>query len=149
MLQFIIPFMLLLAHRPAYGIEVMKPREITASDSPARKLLKERFNLRLSVLQDAYAVCNTLCCDRQGEIEKFLTHIPLFIEAGAALAQTDADRLWWYELYLKAMRDVERYVSVRVEVGAEPSQLLNISRAARIDAEIELLKLKESLKAKK
>jgi hypothetical protein len=43
----------------------------------------------------------------------------------------------------------EHFIATRVEVGSDPSQNLSMVKAVRIDAEINLLNLKEALKAGK
>jgi hypothetical protein len=65
------------------------------------------------------------------------------------VAQTPADKLKCAEMRLEAAKGFEKYSSTRVEVGSDHSLTLNFAKAARIDAEINLLKLKETLKDKK
>jgi hypothetical protein len=65
------------------------------------------------------------------------------------LAQTPADKLKCAEMRIEAAKEYEKFIATRVEVGSDPSMNSNFATAARIDAEINLLKLKESLKDKK
>ena len=63
----------------------------------------------------------------------------------AELKDTPADRVKCYEMRLDAARRLRGSPGSRVEAGNEPPQSLNIAKADRIDAEIELLKLKEQV----
>jgi hypothetical protein len=50
---------------------------------------------------------------------------------------------------LEAAKEFEKFIAIRVELASDPSQTLDFVKAARLDAEIDLLKLKEALKDKK
>ena len=67
----------------------------------------------------------------------------------AEVVDTPADKVKCYEKRLDAAKEFEAFTRVRVAAGNDPPQSLNIAKAARIDAEIDLLKLKDSPKGGK
>jgi hypothetical protein len=67
----------------------------------------------------------------------------------AELAVTPEDKIKCAEMHFADAKWFEHLVAERVEVGTEHPKVLNKAKARRLDAEIDLLKLKESLKDKK
>jgi hypothetical protein len=150
MLSLILPFLLVVADRPFDVIHAMKPVITEASDSPARKLLKERYNTRLQALQGEERRSRQSWCDVRYCIWMQLSpQVWQFAESAADLETTPADRVKWYGYRVAALRRLEVITALSIQLGFEDPQMLHIARAGRIDAEIELLKLKESLKGEK
>jgi hypothetical protein len=67
----------------------------------------------------------------------------------AELATTPEDKIKCAEMHVADMKWIEKVITKNVEVGAFYSHYGNFAKAARLDAEIDLLKLKEALKAGK
>jgi len=66
------------------------------------------------------------------------------------LMEKPEDKLKCYELRLSFLKLMEQFTITRVQVGTDPSQNQEIATAARIDAEIDLLRFKDEMaKAKK
>ena len=63
----------------------------------------------------------------------------------AELMDKPAEKVKCYESRVEAAKEIERFIRIRVEAGNEPPQMLPITKANRIDAEIDLLRLKERL----
>jgi hypothetical protein len=60
------------------------------------------------------------------------------------------DKLKCYELRLSFLKMMEQFTVNRVQVGSDPAHNRDIATAARIDAEIDLLRFKDEMaKAKK
>jgi hypothetical protein len=55
------------------------------------------------------------------------------------------DRIRCYEMRVRALKHLEDFVEKRVLVGSDPGQKLNIIKAARMDAEIDLLKFRTEI----
>jgi hypothetical protein len=67
----------------------------------------------------------------------------------AGLTTRPEEKLKCAEMRLEAAKEFEKFIAARVEVGSDPSQNQDFAKAFRLDAEIDLLKLKEALKDKK
>jgi hypothetical protein len=123
----------------------MKPFPVGDSDGPLLKLQKERFNARLEAARlNAKAVQAGAMNTNQ------------FNELLAVLASNAADvepkpegKVKWMELRVDVLKSQEAMARKRAEVGVENASASLLAKAARIDAEIDLLKLKESLKGDK
>ncbi len=64
----------------------------------------------------------------------------------AELFDKPADKIKCSEMRVEKLKELEKFIDTRVKTGTEPPQNLNVAKAVRIDAEIDLLKLKETLK---
>lgn len=117
---------------------VVKP---DPKDSPLRKLQKERCRERATAVA------------RIKEIIEIGNYSPDFYSNYGKLQMTlwenlaevmdqPADRVKCYELRLDVLKEIERLTAIRVMAGNDPPQMLPIARANRIDAEIDLLKVK-------
>src|SRR5262245_52573764 len=121
---------------------VAKAIEPDPKDTPLRKLQKERCRERavaIGHIKGVIEIGNWLPSYYTDYIKLQSTLWENLAEA----VDTPADKVKCYELRLDAMKEIERFTKVRVEAGNDPPQHLNIAKANRIDAEIELLKLKE------
>lgn len=67
----------------------------------------------------------------------------------AELHTTPTGQIRCYEARIILLKDIERSVQIRVDLGNQAPQDRNSSRFYRLQAEADLLKLKESLKDKK
>jgi hypothetical protein len=121
--------------------EAIKP---DPKDPPLRKLQKERCRERataVAMIREVIGIGN-YNPDYFNDYVKLQTTL---WENVAELTNTAADRVKCYELRFEAVKSLEESVRTRVAAGTEPPQSLNIARAARIDAEIDLLKLKDQV----
>lgn len=127
---------------------VAKAIEPADGDSPLRKLQKERVRERALAL-DALR--------RQTEIGRVdgntfadITRLQSTIaENLAEMMDAPADRIKCFEMRLDALRAYEKLTKERVAAGTEPERVMRLATAARIDAEIDLLKLKDAQKKDK
>ena len=127
---------------------IAKAVEPDPKDSPLRKLQKERCRERAAAVVKIEEV---LAFGRY-EPAFYSDYVRLqstLAENLAELMDKPADKVKCYEMRLNAMKEWERFTKARVESGTGPPQDLNLARAARLDAEIDLLKVKESVKGGK
>jgi hypothetical protein len=123
----------------------IKPFPIGDSDSPLLKLQKERFNARLEAARlHAQAV-------RVGALNTYQFNELLTALASNAVdvEQMPEEKVKWMELRVDVLKRQEEMARRRAEAGAENAAASLLAKAARIDAEIDLLKLKDSLKGGK
>jgi hypothetical protein len=123
----------------------VKPFAVGDADGPLLKLQKERFNARLEAARlQAQAV-------RVGALNTQQLNDLLAVLASNAVdvEQQPEAKVKWMELRVTVLKIQEAMALKRVEAGAENASASLLARAARIDAEIDLLKLKESLKGDK
>jgi len=123
----------------------IKPFEVGDSDAPLLKLQKERFNARLEAarLQVQAVRVGALNTQQLSELLAVLASNAVDVE------QKPADKVKWMEMRVGLLKGQEEMARRRVEAGAENASASLLAKAARIDAEIDLLKLKESLKGDK
>jgi hypothetical protein len=119
-----------------------RPIPSEPTDDLRRKVLKARFNAGLAAYQKMWAdqyrsICRFGTPTAAGE---FVSSVTL---AGADLEDSVAARVPWYEMRVRLLWDAARFLQARVEAGLEPPQLLHRARAARLAAEIDLLRAKE------
>ncbi|MDB5309522.1 MAG: hypothetical protein JWO38_3724 [Gemmataceae bacterium] len=123
----------------------LKPAPADRADRPIRKLQKERFNARLAAAQlQAKAVQAGT-----GSARDVTILIVRLAENGADLEDRPADRVKWFQMRVDVLRDQEQLEEQRAKAGASPPTDANLATATRADAEIDLLKLKDSLEGKK
>jgi hypothetical protein len=137
--------------QPKYDLDpfIAKLIKPDANDTALLKLQKERAHARamymakwnqvidLGALSVSYFYAEVI--QQQRELWNNL----------AELATTPEDKLKCAEMHLAGVKWIEKVINKNVEVGAFCSRYSNFARAAVLDAEIELLKLKETLKAGK
>jgi hypothetical protein len=119
----------------------MKP---DPNDSPLRKLQKERCRERATYL----AKINTLMAMGRWNPQDFLDYLKFsaaLSENLLELMEKPYDKLKCLELRVELLKTGERFMETRVQVGSDPSQSLNLAKANRIDAEIDVLKLKAQI----
>ena len=75
----------------------------------------------------------------------YIKEVRLLWENLAELTTRPEDKVKCYEMRLEAAKEFEKFIRSRVEVGSDPSQYLNVAKAARLDAEVDLIKLKEAV----
>lgn len=123
--------------------KLVKPDD---KDTPLRKLQKERVRLRALAIGDIK--------DRRdkghmaGDRETVELQGALWRNA-VELTANPADAVKCHEKRVEAAKEWEAFVAARVAKGIQPPHYLHISKAARIDAEITLLKLKDTTKSGK
>jgi hypothetical protein len=123
---------------------IAKAIEPDAKDTPLRKLQKERCRERAG----AVALIKEILALGKHDPSFYADSIKLQVtlwENVAEVVATPADKVKCYEKRLDAAKEIERFVGVRVASGNDPPQSLNIAKANRIDAEIDLLRLKEQV----
>jgi hypothetical protein len=122
-------------------IATFKPVAIEAADSPLRKLQKECYNARLVAIQKTQAESPRigLADDRPQKWRRLFDQIGPFADSGAILEPTRAGREKWYELRVAGSREAEWTAAVYIDGGREPPQIAHLMRAARMDAQIDLL----------
>jgi hypothetical protein len=123
---------------------IAKAVEADPKDAPIRKLQKERC------YQRAVAVAYVKECIAFGQWTPsyFQDYIKLQVTLAENLAELmdkPADKVKCYEMRVDATKEFEKFINTRVTTGNDPPQNLNLAKAARIDAEIELLKLKAEI----
>jgi len=131
--------------------------KLNPTDTPLRKLEKARCRERAIALARFQAQIGIAKWNQATFSESLKVFNPL-TENLLELITTPADQVRCYELRVEFLKSVEQFVTERVkESQSSPfrsdlaqGQHLNLARAARIDAEIELLRFKAQIdKAKK
>lgn len=120
----------------------VKPFPVHDSDSPLLKLQKERFNARLEAVRLQKQAVRAGAMNTQQ-----LAELLAVLASNAVDVEPKADgKVKWMELRVEVLRSQETIARKRAEAGAENAAASLLATAARIDAEIDLLKLKESMK---
>jgi hypothetical protein len=132
------------AQKP-FVVKLIKP---DANDSLLVKLQKERAHARALYLNKGAEVA-LIASWHMAYFFEYVEAERAFWDNLMELAMMPEDKLKCAETRVTSAKWFERFISTRVEAGAEYSGRLNVVKAARIDAEIDLLKLKEALKDKK
>jgi hypothetical protein len=122
-------------------LDAIKPNP---NDSPLRKLQKDRCR------EQAYYLgkINQLIVIGRWHPQDFLGSLKVSASLSKnllELMEKPTDQLKCLELRLELLKSNEKFIETRVNVGTEPAQNLNFARAARIDAEIDILKFKTEL----
>jgi hypothetical protein len=123
---------------PKFVADATKPDD---KDSPLRKLQKERARDRAIYIEKTKEVIKIGGWDQSFFEAHIKTQVAL-AENLAELMDKPADKVKCYEMRVEALKEFEKFIANLVELGKNRPTDLNIARAARIDAEIELLKLK-------
>jgi hypothetical protein len=123
---------------PAFAADAMKPDD---KDSPLRKLQKERARERADYLAKTAEVIRVGNWDTN-YYQQFLNTQAAFAENLAELMDKPADKVRCYEMRVEALKESEKFIAGLVNNGKSRPQELNLAKAARIDAEIDLLKLR-------
>jgi hypothetical protein len=125
-----------------------KLMEHDAKDSDVLKLQKERARDRVRAMAKIHEAINSGDWNA-ADLGLYVKEQRLLWENLSGLATRPVDKLKCAEMRLEAVKEFEKFITARVEVGSDPSQNQDFVKAARLDAEIDLLKLKDALKAKK
>ncbi|MDB5313518.1 MAG: hypothetical protein JWO38_7720 [Gemmataceae bacterium] len=123
----------------------LKPVPADPADGPVRKLQKESFNARLGAAKIQLAAVRAGAAarlDLTGLVDRLAVN-------GADLEDKPADRVKWFQLRVDALREQERMAKSRADVGGILQMDALLITAARADAEVDLLRLRDSLKEKK
>ena len=127
---------------------IAKLVEPDAKDSEVVKLQKERARERAIYVvktQEVIKIGNW----NAAHFGEYAKEQRTLWENLAGLATKPEDKMKCAEMRLEAAKEFEKFVTSRVNVGSDPSQNQDFAKAFRLDAEIDLLKLKEALKDKK
>jgi hypothetical protein len=84
---------------------------------------------------------------RTGEYASYLNMVADVFRLAAELDGTPAGRVALYEDRVRVMKEVERYTGDRVNAGTDPPHALAETRFHRLQAEADLLRLKDELAA--
>jgi hypothetical protein len=122
-----------------------KPFPVGSDDTPLVTLQKERFNTRLEVAKiQARAY-------RAGALspQDFNGLLAVLASNGADVEAKPADKLRWLELRVGVLRGQEELAQKQAKAGPLNAADYLQAKAARLDAEIDLFKMKESARAGK
>jgi hypothetical protein len=128
------------AAKPEESIDDVQPVKIAQSDSPLRKLLKERFNTAVEEVRAA----NALYGSGKTTLDAVLEAMGRFAKAGVELAQTPAERVRYRELTLTSAQTMEAMVQDRFQEGGASLDAMLRAKGVRLDAEIALLREREA-----
>jgi hypothetical protein len=120
-----------------------KPFPVGSDDSPLVTLQKERFNTRLEVAKiQARAF-------RAGALgtRDFNDVLAVLAANGAEVEQKPEDKLKWLELRVEVLRGQEELARRQAKAGPLNAADYLQAKAARLDAEIDLFKMRESARA--
>jgi hypothetical protein len=117
----------------------LKPLPADPADGTLRKLQKERFNTRLEVLRSLAKSVEAGAL----KPEELTDLVSQLTANGVDLEDKPEGKVKWAEMRLEFLRGLEHLAERRA--GDAPVEYY-LAKAARIDAEIEVLKLKEALK---
>jgi hypothetical protein len=123
--------------------------EPNAKDSELIKLQKDRARERALYIEKNRLVMNVTGTWSAIYFGAYMQELRSLWENLAELTTDPDQKLKCAEGRVEFAKEFEEYIKVRVRAGADPTQNLNAAKAARIDAEVDLLKLKQSLKEKK
>jgi hypothetical protein len=123
----------------------IKPFPVGDSDAPLLKLQKERFNARLE------AARLQLQAVRAGALntQQFNDLLTMLATNAVEVERKPEDKVRWLQMRVDVLKSQEAIARKRTEAGVENASATLLAKAARIDAEIDLLKLKESMKGDK
>ena len=129
---------------------IISALKLRPNDSPLRKLQRERCRSRAVFMA---TIKNRIEGGNKWNPQDFsetLKAPDLLASNLLELMEKPEDKLKCYELRLSFLKMMEQFTLTRVQAGSDPSQNRDIATAARIDAEIDLLRFKEEMaKAKK
>ncbi len=123
---------------------VAKAFKSEPNDSPLRKLQKDRCRELSSYL----AKIETLIEIGKWNPQDFSEYLKICASLSESLLEVvdkPTDKLKCLELCVEIIKVGEKFTETRIAVGSDPSQNLNVARAARINAEIQVLKLKTEI----
>lgn len=127
---------------------IVKAIRSNSADTPLKKLQKERCSEALIALAKHQEKIKNGGWDSSS--------FTLFQELAESLSSNlqeamdnEEDRIKGYEFVAKALKEFEEFTAERVRNGTETTQRFHIAKAARLDIEIELLKLKAQVEKPK
>jgi hypothetical protein len=123
---------------------VAKAFKSDPNDSPLRKLQKDRCRELSSYIAKIETLIEIGKWNPQ-DFSEYLKICASLSESLLEIVDIPKDKLKCLELCVEILRVGEKFTETRVAVGSDPSQNLNVARAARINAEILVLKLKTEI----
>jgi hypothetical protein len=123
---------------PEPAILKAKPLKPAPGDDELRKLLIARYNVAVAEMQARYAEISAgrANCDIAVEAARHL------VDSGIELTDKPAEQLAFREKFLELAKEVERIIEAQVEAGKTGVGDLEKARYLRLDAEVQLLKVK-------
>jgi hypothetical protein len=114
------------------------------NDSPLRKLQKERCREQAIYLKKVKELIAIGRFNAQ-DYTDYINYSASVVENVLELVGKTTDKLKCLELQVELAKISEKFTETRVAVGSDPSHVLNFARAARMDAEIRVLKYKAEI----
>jgi hypothetical protein len=124
--------------------EPMKPER---GDDAVQKLMKERYNTALVVLD--VRIRQYMAGREAGSVFAFEKALNQVLRARTALTDKPADLIPLLELRLELARDLERAADGRFQAGRSEPDAPAEAKIARINAEIDLLRMKKRASTEK
>jgi hypothetical protein len=118
----------------------LKPVAAADGDAALLKLQKERFNTRLKLAQTQVRLYRA----GASAIVELVDAVNRLAQCGIELEAVPADRLKWHQLRVNLLKAYEDQAEQAVKAGTSTEIHLLNARATRLDAEIELQKLKDA-----
>jgi hypothetical protein len=130
--------------KPSVATRIIEMKEAPAgpADTPLRVLQKERFNARLHVAQSAARAVQASVAP----VTELAGPVSILALNGADLEDRAEGRVKWFQLRVDVLKDAEQDSQVKLKGPAMSLTEINLIRANRADAEIDLLLLNESIK---
>lgn len=114
------------------------------TDSPLRKLQKERCREKAHYF-DKVTMLIELGRWNPQDFEEYLKTAATLADNLMELVDKPTDKLKCLELRLAFAKSFEKFAETRATVGTDPPQNIYIARSARLEAEIQILKLKAEI----
>ena len=123
---------------------IIELKEVPAdpADTRLRVLLKERYNARLHLAQMAARAVQVSAAP----VTELAGPVGILALNGADLEDRAEGRVKWLQLRVDAFKEAEQDTQQKVKGGVTSLAEVNLIRATRADAEIDLLLLNESIK---
>jgi hypothetical protein len=115
--------------------------KVAADAPPLRKLLFEQMKEGRDYLDKINEVIRLGAYDMRLLREYAVMTVDVYGLA-AELEEQPAKRVPWFEARVRKLKELEQLVDLGVRAGSEPSRSTNLARFQRLQAEVDLIKLK-------
>jgi hypothetical protein len=127
--------------KPITPLLELKPVKVNKDDSEMQKLLKERYNQALLGLAARHQEFQA----GRGTLEVLQDAAKRLVKAGLELKEEPKDQVALLSGYIDVLKGIENAVEMRVQSGRAPMADLCEVRYNRLDAAIDLLRLKKKV----
>ena len=117
---------------------------LAADAPPLRKVRFEQLHAGLSCLARMKAAFD-IGHYTPSDFQDYITTAVDTYRVAAELEDKPAKRIPWYEARIRKLKEFEQFTSLRVNNGTAGPRALDLARFQRLEAEAELLKLKEEV----